>query len=72
MSQAAVPGTTIVSEAVRSRLRSLAGSLGVRHAAKSIGVSASVLAAGIAGLPVRPGSAALLERATANAAERAA
>lgn len=56
-------GTVTLSDATCSRVRAVVAMMGVRPAAAHLGVSASTLTAGLAGLPIRAGSAALLEAA---------
>ncbi len=56
------PGTVTLTPELRERLRVFVEAVGVREAAKRLGASAPTLAAGLAGLPLRRGSAVLLER----------
>jgi hypothetical protein len=58
----AVPGTVVLAPEHRDRIRVLIDAVGVREASRLLGVSAPTLTTGIAGLPLRRGWAALLER----------
>lgn len=57
-------GTVILTNETRERMRARAAEVGVREAARSLGVSAPTFTTGAAGLPIRAGSAALIERGT--------